>query len=995
MKEKSKRACALALSAVILSPAMPAVLSGCGEEEDIDGISAFSLGEVTATDDYLVNGLKKEIEYLLKLDADRLLAGFYMNAGLPTSAEMYTGGWEGALIGGHTMGHYLSALAQAYANAGTDGESREELSERIAYVVDCLRECQENSKGKFGFIWGAKSVSSRAEAQFDYVEQGRANIVTEAWVPWYTMHKIIAGLVDVYNLTGNKTALTVASDLGTWVYDRVSKWDDNTQKTVLSIEYGGMNDCMYNLYAITGDEEHAIAAHMFDEESLFKKVLLGEANYLDNLHANTTIPKIIGALNRFVVLQGKTIDGEKVDAEEMIEVAEAFWDRVVNHHSYVTGGNSEWEHFGRDDILDGERTGCNDETCNVYNMLKLSRMLFEITGEKKYLDYYENAYLNSILSSQNPKTGMTTYFQPMATGYFKVYSTEETNFWCCTGSGMESFSKLNDSIYYHTGNEVIVALYLDSTLNWEKKGVVIRQTADLENSDEVTFTVEKGNTVMQLRIPDWTASYTVKVNGNEREDDKTDGFFRVEVKKGDVVTVLMKKTVTAHGLPDNANVYAFKYGPYVLSAELGSENMSTTTTGVNVTVPARAIVDSQNISVTATTAEKFITNIGDYLTKGEDGKFRLSGTDTELTYSVHYRQYTQRYGIYFYFVDGDYQEKEEAYTKEIIDTVQPGYGQYENDELHDMQETDSVSVTNDGTYRYAKAGGSFTYTMKVEKGVQNHLIFTLRASDNGKTLKVKSGDTLIYEETLGYYGGLQSYQVMIPIPAEVVAAATEKTANGESCFVIPITFSSANDGESAKVCDFIYTAKITFNGERDSKIAYFVDCGDYDPITVSDGDHFGMYNSVTEQVFGLDTLTGKHWGILDNPDPSVGTAGADCPMGIATANTWAYEFNKEDGLDKTTSNRYTKNQYEQGVARNMSYKFELDDGDYTVKMYFSDPWNCSANPCVDANGDTMIYNGAVNREISFSVTVEGGYLVLDITSDDKCINLCYIIIEFA
>ena len=219
-----------------------------------------------------------------------------------------------------------------------------------------------------------------------------------------------------------------------------------------------MNDCIYDLYLISGKPNHATAAHIFDDTNLHEQILKGGANVLNGKHANTTIPKFLGALKRYIALNGKTLNGETVDATRSLQYAEAFWDMVVTHHTYITGGNSEWEHFGMDDILDKERTNCNCETCNSYNMLKLSRELFKITGDSKYMDFYEGTYYNSILSSQNPETGMTTYFQPMATGYFKVYSSRFDHFWCCTGSGMENFSKLGDTIYMH-GDNTLSELY--------------------------------------------------------------------------------------------------------------------------------------------------------------------------------------------------------------------------------------------------------------------------------------------------------------------------------------------------------------------------------------------------------------------------------------------------------------------------------------------------------------------------------------------------------
>ncbi|MGN1235732.1 MAG: beta-L-arabinofuranosidase domain-containing protein, partial [Christensenellaceae bacterium] len=299
---KLKKWLSLSLAGAFCLPLLSGIV-GCGEKEegaggaDVTKLTAFTVSDVVLEDEYGTNGLQKEIEYLLKLDPDRLLANFRLNAGIRPDVESY-GGWENSLIGGHTMGHYLTAIAQAYANAGTSKEQKVQLKTRIDVLLDALATCQEKSKGEKGFLWGGKLVSSNVEFQFDNVEAGNTNITSQAWVPWYTMHKLIAGFIDVYNYTGIEKAKTIASALGDWVAERTSYWTKSVQNTVLSIEYGGMNDCMYNLYRITGKESHAVAAHMFDEEGLVNKILSGNANYLNNLHANTTIPKVIGLLNR-------------------------------------------------------------------------------------------------------------------------------------------------------------------------------------------------------------------------------------------------------------------------------------------------------------------------------------------------------------------------------------------------------------------------------------------------------------------------------------------------------------------------------------------------------------------------------------------------------------------------------------------------------------------------------------------------------------------------
>ena len=613
--------------------------------ESIKKYQAFEPGMVQMLDSYCANAFEKETEYLKKIDIGRLLAGFYENAGIASPKIRY-GGWEDSLIGGHTMGHFLTAISQAYANAACKKEDKEIFLSKVKEIVDALFECQANTKGKPGFIFGATITDlENVELQFDMVEENRIDIFKEAWVPWYTMHKILDGLVNAYRLTGYETALTVADRLGDWVYNRASKWSEETHKTVLNIEYGGMNDALYDLYSYTKKEEHLIAAHIFDEEDLFKKVASGEKNALNNLHANTTIPKFAGALNRYMIVGDKTY----------LDYAVKFWDTVVKHHTYATGGNSEWEHFGEDDVLDAERTNCNNETCNTYNMLKMTRKLFMITGDKKYADYYENTFINAILSSQNPETGMTMYFQPMATGYFKVYSTEFTKFWCCTGSGMENFTKLGDSIYFKDEEGITVNLFFSSEVNCPELGIKLVQESQIPEKDTVRFIVHLTDDVpkeikIRLRIPDWAKDAEVFVK--DKNITKENGYICIDGNwnDGDTILCTCKCAVLPKGLPDCENVFAFFYGPILLSADLGTENMTDTTTGVDVTIPSEKIAGNEMLKVTAGSVKDFIANIDSHMKRnGETLSFNLEGTDRPLTFSPHYKKARERYGIYWYF----------------------------------------------------------------------------------------------------------------------------------------------------------------------------------------------------------------------------------------------------------------------------------------------------------------------------------------------------------
>lgn len=585
-------------------------------------LKEFSLGDVKILDRYETNAFSLEQKYLLSLDEERLLRGFCDIAGITSNAPLY-GGWENSNIQGHTMGHYLTALSQAFAY--TKSNAFEKKIDRILHV---LGECQKKNKGYLAAI---------PETHYRIVESGSTDGV---WVPWYTMHKILSGLISAFELAKKDIALEIASKLGDWVYSLTCHWTEETQKKVLNIEYGGMNDCLYRLYSHTKSEKHLSAAHSFDEIPLFE-ALYAKKNILDGKHANTTIPKLLGALRRYTVLG----EGE----EFYLQSAVNFWDIVVNGHTYITGGNSEWEHFGKSGILDAERTECNCETCNTYNMLKLTRELFMITGEKKYADYYENAFINAILSSQNSETGMTTYFQPMATGYFKVYSTPTEHFWCCTGSGMESFSKLGDSICFKDNDSIYVLRYTCCEILFKEKGITLTQKAELPY---VSFTVKgNGKFTLKLRIPDWCSTTpSVKINGCAVAAKQENGFLLTERvwTDGDTLEAVFSCRVTAHPLPDNKNAVSFRYGPLLLSADMGKSKMNTGVTGVNVTVPLLDESINDKIKVQSESVEKWLRDLESNLVKEEESLiFRLKNTDRELVFTPHFRQHTNRYGIYF------------------------------------------------------------------------------------------------------------------------------------------------------------------------------------------------------------------------------------------------------------------------------------------------------------------------------------------------------------
>lgn len=722
-------------------------------------IQAAKLEHVIAKDAYYENAFEKELAYLKSLEIDRLLAGFRELKGLKKKADVYPG-WENTEIKGHTLGHYLAAISQAYA-ATKDMSLRKD----IEYIIDELCASQLDN----GYLFAS------GEYLFDNVENNKP-----AWVPWYTMHKIFEGIILAYETTGYRKAYDLMSRLADWTYKRSSSWDEKLNLQVLKVEYGGMNDCLYDVYSHTGKIEHLQAAEKFDEIALFKALQEGR-DILNDLHANTTIPKFVGAMKRFMVL-------DNCDSF-YLEACESFWDIVVKHHSYITGGNSEWEHFGLPDILDGERTNCNCETCNTYNMLKLSKGLFQITGKIKYLDFYDNTLTNAILSSQNPKTGMTMYFQPMATGYFKVYSTPYDKFWCCTGTGMENFTKLNDGIFYYKDNtdtiEVTIGRYIKSELIYPDSSLRLRMDADYplnENSQITVLDIDANKRlILMLRIPDWSGGYMVDVNGMYTDITEEAGFIRIDRhwSINDIINIRFKMAVTYERLQDNPNAIAFKYGPIVLSAGLGTEDMELSRTGVDVTIPTRNMDIKDYLYIQNMTADEWLANLSNNLVRKTDTlEFILRNTDEDesLVFRPHYSQHEERYGIYFNIFDKD-SENYQTYLKQkemkcalelmTIDLLPVGNDQYELQ--HEVSGDKTYAETWNGyKCRGAYPGGYFSYKMRVDSKAENELRIMLAREGHPVDYEIYVDDERIVKAaTIGGWPPM-IYDEKLTIPESMV-----------------------------------------------------------------------------------------------------------------------------------------------------------------------------------------------------------------------------------
>ena len=770
------------------------------------------MGSVTLQDKWLVNAAEKENEYLLSLDSEKFLYEWYKLAGLEPKTDSGYDGWErssGNNFRGHSFGHYMSATSQAYLSSS--GETKEKLKTEISEAVNGLAACQ--SAYAATHPESAGYVSPFPEEWLQRVDgvplagtkiQSGDNLI----VPYYNLHKMVAGLLDVAKNVEDQeiksTALSVAEGFGEYLYNRLSMLTDKNQ--MLRTEYGGMNEALYELYNLTGNDHFKTAAEYFDETALFEQ-LAANKDVLNGKHANTTVPKLTGAVKRYTVLTeneeyyNALTQEEKDGLDLYLEAAKNFWAITIDHHTYVTGGNSQSEHFHEADKIGYDATkseydaSTTCETCNTYNMLKLSKALYHVTGDKKYMDYFERTYTNAILPSQNPETGTTMYFQPMAPGYNKVFNRPFDEFWCCTGTGMENFSKLGDNIYQMNADGVSVNMFWASELN--RDGIHIKQAANMPNEDTVTFEVKKAKsgTVLRLRKPDWLAGEAViKVNDKKVELQEEKGYFKVEVKSGDKVSYQMPMEMVAYPMPDKPNLIAFKYGPVVLSAKLTASNMEASNpNGILVRVGtfdpnAQTVITTQNMST-----DEWLKNLSKNMVRVEDGKngeiqFALKNVDSEseeLIYSPHYMRYKERYGIYMYMEEPDSQASQDRIlaNKEVIRNQEMSIDYLDsfdanNSEAAKNQQGENTQVGSHlgKTYRDGQKNGWFSYDMKIDKDAEhNYLNCVFFSGDRGRKFDIMVDGTVL----AGPYdysdapSGNEFYTYTVEIPKEIIAKAED------------------------------------------------------------------------------------------------------------------------------------------------------------------------------------------------------------------------------
>ena len=723
-------------------------------------IETFPISSVRLGDSQFLRNQQADIHYLLALDADRLLAPYLKEAGLKPKAENYTN-WENTGLDGHIGGHYLSALSYMLAATGN-----KEIEARLNYVLDELRRCQ-NAAGD-GYLCGVpngrKIWKEIAEGNIRAASFG----LNDRWVPLYNIHKIYAGLRDAYEVAGRVDARQMLVHLTDWMVQLVSGLTDEQIQQMLASEHGGLNETFADVYGITQDQKYLKLAHQFSDQKILQP-LLQSKDELTGKHANTQIPKIIG-YKRIADLEGLT---------DWDRAAKFFWDVVINQRSVSIGGNSMREHFNPTNDFSGLLASeQGPESCNTYNMLRLTKMLYQTSADKSFIDYYERALYNHILSILNPVQGGFVYFTPMRSGHYRVYSQPQTSMWCCVGTGLENPARYGEMIYAHEGNNLIVNLFIASTLTWDDLTIVQTNRFPQEPATDLTLQLKKARKFsMKIRQPWWTEGMTLTVNDSPVKFSTDNGYAVITRKwqDGDRIHISMPMHLTAMQTPDGKPQYSFLYGPIVLAAKTGTDRQD----GLFAD-DSRGGHIANGPKIPATQMPALIGSADEVLKhlSPVDGKpmtFKLNGLTLPqfegMTLQPFYQLYECRYQIYFpLYTEAEWTAKQQELAAaekarmeleaNTIDKIFCGEQQSESD--HFFSGNGSWNGADEGIH-WRRTRGQFTYQMK---------------TDGAKTLRLKGfaeREAIVVSldgKLLGTVNLDRQGQATLPLPADTKGTVT-------------------------------------------------------------------------------------------------------------------------------------------------------------------------------------------------------------------------------
>lgn len=692
----------------------------------------FELSDVRLLPGPLLDLQERNHLYLLSLDVDRLVHNFRVNAGLPSSA-VTLGGWEAPTceLRGHFIGHYMTACALMYSATGD-----EKVKEKGNKVVSALAQCQK-ALGSKGYL------SAFPEEFIDRVEAGK-----RVWAPYYTLHKLMAGLLDMYMMCGNSSALDVLVGMSRWCKERTDKLSDDQMQNMLRTEFGGISEVLENLASLTRDQNHLTLARRFEKRSFLDPLINGE-DKLKGLHVNTHIPQVIGAA------RGYELTGEK----PYLDATTYFWDQVVGKRTFATGGTSNYEHWREDPgHLADQLSQETHENCCTYNMLRLTEHLYSWSGEARFFDYYERALFSGILPTHHPETGgAIMYYVPLKSGLFKMFGVPDSSYFCCNGSGIESFSKLGSNIYHRSGDTIFVNLFVPSLLSWKECGITLRQETMFPEEERTKISVRVDQPMhftIALRIPSWTAgTASLKINGRQESvSSSTHGYVELARtwKSGDKIEFRLPMRLSLSRMPDDPLVAAVMYGPVVLAGALGDEAMTKEMkNGLGWADVDRMFSMGAAIQVPVLVARN--DDLASWIqpVKGKPLTFRTvgAGRPRDVTLVPFYKLFSQRYAVYWDVLSpADWNSRESA-TKKLpagtTDTVQIGDAKSERD--HNFQAYRFQAGQHEGR-NWVKSQLWFRYDLNISPSAPNVLECVYAGADScrfeilidGRVLKSES-----------------------------------------------------------------------------------------------------------------------------------------------------------------------------------------------------------------------------------------------------------------
>jgi len=730
-------------------------------------VESFPLSDVHLLESPFKHAQDTNLAYIMAMDPDRLLAPFLREAGLDTKEESY-GNWENSGLDGHIGGHYLTALSLAYAATGDT-----EVLARLDYMLDELKRAQD--KNGNGYLGGIPGGAAMWQQVADGEIEADLFSLNKKWVPLYNIHKIFAGLRDAYLYTGNEQALDMLVRLSDWGARLLAKLSDQQVQQILKSEHGGLNEVYADVAEITGENKYLDIARRLSHRIILEP-LQQHRDALTGLHANTQIPKVIG-YKRVGDLAG---DGQWQDA------AEYFWREVVEHRTVAIGGNSVREHFhDREDFSSMVEEVEGPETCNTYNMLKLTRLLYLSHPDTRYIRYYERALYNHILSSQNPDNGGLVYFTPMRPQHYRVYSQPQDAMWCCVGSGIENHSKYGEMIYAHRGDELFVNLFIPSRLEWKEKGLSLTQENRLPDRESTAITLHgDADATLQLRYPAWVAAgkLSIRINGKAfAHSGKPGGYIpiRRHWKTGDRVEISLPMHAELEQMPDGSDYFALRYGPLVLAAKTqpfadekldffaDDSRMGHVASGPMCALDKAPVFVSED--------RDFVNELrrlpGDELRFAAPETLRANG-QKNLELIPFFRLHESRYMLYWPATTPQAlasRQREEAAADRArlaleantIDKVAPGEQQPEADHFFAGENTEA-GVHKGRHWRHAS--GWFSYRLKDPQGEAATLRVTYYGRDANRSFAILANGIQLAEVTLDGSRGDEFFSVDYPLP---------------------------------------------------------------------------------------------------------------------------------------------------------------------------------------------------------------------------------------